>query len=211
MKKLNLIGLKFGKLLVLKESVRRTNTGKVQWVCLCDCGNAVVSNGSHLINGHTKSCSCIQKEIAANMNNGTHMLSRTPTYRAWTGMKSRCYNPTMDSYKYYGGRGIVVCDEWLNSFETFIIDMGVRPTIKHSIDRIDNNGDYCKSNCRWATRIEQENNKRTNKIVEYNGRLLTLSDVSRITGVDYHLLHGRIHKLKWDINKAIETKSRNDK
>ena len=124
------------------------------------------------------SCGCLQKEISTarvvkyNTKHGRH---RTPEYNSWQGMKARCYTKTNPKYKDYGARGIKVCDRWLNSFENFLADMGEKPSPKHSIDRIDVNGDYCPENCRWATIEEQQNNMRKSLRITHNGRTQTIT------------------------------------
>jgi hypothetical protein len=112
-----------------------------------------------------------------------HGLSKTRENRIWRGIKDRCYNPNRPEYKLYGGRGVVMCDEWKNDFTAFYRDMGVRPTPQHSVERIDTNGNYEPSNCRWATRVEQQNNMRKNVHVEYKGEVLTLGQLWRRTEV----------------------------
>lgn len=128
-----------------------------------------------------------------------HGLSKTRENRIWRGIKDRCYNPNRPEYPLYGGRGITMCDEWKNDFTAFYRDMGVRPSPDHSVERKDTNGDYEPSNCRWATRIEQQNNMRGNVKVEYNGEVLTLgqlwrkTDVCRSTFYSWHF-HGTLLK-----------------
>jgi len=112
-----------------------------------------------------------------------HGLSSTREHRIWRGIKDRCYNPNRPEYKIYGGRGIKMCKSWKNDFTAFYKDMGVRPSTNHSIDRIDSEGDYEPSNCRWATRVEQQNNMRKNVFVTYKGDTLTLGQLWRTTGV----------------------------
>lgn len=128
-----------------------------------------------------------------------HGLSKTRENRIWRGIKDRCYNPNRPEYKRYGGRGIKMCDEWKNDFTAFYKDMGNRPSPQHSVDRIDQDGDYEPSNCRWATRVEQQNNMRGNVYVQYGGEVLTLgqlwrkTEVCRSTFYSWHF-HGNLTK-----------------
>lgn len=125
----------------------------------------------------------------------------SPTYRTWSGMIQRCKNPNEPAFNRYGGRGITVCDDWLN-FEGFLADMGERPKGK-SLDRIDNNGGYCPENCRWATRKEQSNNTRTNRRITYKGKTKTLAEWSRCTGIKPSTLRTRLWR-GWSIRRALE-------
>ena len=140
-----------------------SSNGKTQWLCRCDCGNERIVVGSNLSNGHIKSCGCLKAEVAkARMTtHGHHPTGKqTPEYTTWCNIKIRCYNTEADNYAYYGGRGIRVCDRWLNSFENFLSDMGERPSRKHTIDRKNNDGNYEPNNCRWITMLEQCANRR---------------------------------------------------
>jgi hypothetical protein len=129
-------------------------------------------------------------------------MRHTSEYNIWCGIKSRCYNINDKKYSSYGGRGICVCEEWLNNFQCFYNDIGPRPSKKHSIDRIDNDGNYCKSNCRWATRFEQDNNKRTSVYIEYNGEKLTYTEWSIKTKIPMYLIRYRIRH-GWSIEDAL--------
>lgn len=153
----NISGQKFGKLEVLYKDLNPKDRNRTWFICKCECGNIKSIRSGDIQNGNAKSCGCSTHE-------GKHGSCYTAEYEAWKGMKRRCLNSKTVNYKNYGGRGITVCDEWINSFEIFFKDMGQKPTNLHSIDRIDNNGNYCKDNCKWSTRIEQNRNKRSNKI-----------------------------------------------
>jgi len=134
-----------------------------------------------------------------------HGYSRTTEHNAWKSMKARCYNKNYDHYKDYGGRGIIVCDRWLRSFENFISDMGEKPTSQHSVDRIDNNGNYEPVNCRWATRKEQARNKRSTIKITHNGAIKTISELATEHGLKYETLRWRIMDKKWELERALVT------
>jgi hypothetical protein len=163
---LDITGLKFDRLTVIKFVEIKKNFA--YWLCKCDCGNEKIIRGVHLRGKQIRSCGCLQIEKATK-----HNKSRTKLYRVWKSMIARCYNNKNHAYADYGGRGIKVCDEWLNSFETFLKDMGEKPTIKHSIDRINNNANYCKENCKWSTKKEQSLNKRNSfKILDTKNNII---------------------------------------
>ena len=153
----NIEGATFGRLSVI-ERVENTKAGKVRWKCLCLCGRFSVVIGAKLSGGWTKSCGCLQKEMARKANK-THGKAKSREYSSWSGMIQRCTNNKRKAYPRYGGRGIKVCAEWLNSFESFFEDMGERPKGR-TLDRIDNEGDYEASNCKWSTAREQKLNQR---------------------------------------------------
>ena len=161
---IDLVGKRFGRLTVIRKSISRNNF--LYWVALCDCGQTVEVLGQSLRRGETKSCGCLQREIFGKFSSArwtTHGESaidkRTPEYRSWMAMLSRCENPNATGYKNYGGRGIIVCERW-HKYEYFLSDMGRRPSPQHSIDRINNDGNYELNNCRWATPKEQRANQR---------------------------------------------------
>jgi hypothetical protein len=154
--RLEIAGKKFGRLTVIKY------VGDGRWECVCDCGNAVTPYGRAVARVKTKSCGCYRKDNTGKLNN-THGMSKTKEYQIWASMIARCHIPSATGYERWGGRGISVCARWRNSFTDFLADMGNRPTDKHSIDRINNEGIYEPANCRWATRSEQAKNVRPRK------------------------------------------------
>ena len=131
----------------------------------------------------------------------THGMSGTPEYQAWHDMKRRCFNPNAKNYSYYGGRGIFMCDRWL-SFENFLADMGSRPTAKHSLDRIDNNADYSPDNCRWSTKKEQQNNKRTNRLITIGCVTLTIAQWTKEMGYGESVINKRLD-MGWSEYDAV--------
>ena len=134
-----------------------------------------------------------------------HGMRHTPEYEIWKSMKQRCYNPKNKRYSDWGGRGIKMCDRWKNSFKNFIEDMGKRPPDKHSIDRIDNDKDYCPENCKWATLDEQVNNARSNILITYNGKTLNVSQWSKLVNIKAFTILARINLLGWSHEKALTT------
>lgn len=160
----DMIGKKFA-LLSIVERAGMNKQGYITWKCICDCGNTVVIAGHSIRQGRTKSCGCLTHLPQPWKTQGTktHGMSGTPTYNNWVCMIQRCTNPKHKDFYNYGKRGVTVCERWLGSFANFLADMGTRPTLQHSIDRIDSNGNYEPSNCRWATPKEQGANKRKRK------------------------------------------------
>ena len=156
----NLIGHRFGRLTVLSRLVTSYKKNAL-WECRCNCGNIHVVSSAHL--GFTKSCGCLKREIATSriyQQLTRHGRSGTSEHTAWIQMRQRCSLPNHRAWKDYGGRGVTVCERWLNSFENFFADMGMKPSPKHSIDRVNNDGNYEPNNCRWATKSEQRRNQR---------------------------------------------------
>ena len=200
-KKLNLTGLIFGRLTVIREAIEKTKGGEIKWVCKCKCGNESVIAGSSLKRGNSKSCGCYFIDSVRErftIHGWSPAIKCTSEYKTWGKMKDRCYNNKFRYYPYYGGRGIKVCDRWLgeHGFINFIKDMGPKPTPKHSIDRIDVNGNYEPNNCRWATNYEQKRNTTRNIWIEYKGEKLVANDWSKKLGISfwriqYHFRKGR--------------------
>lgn len=202
-------GERFGRLTVLREDPQAYPDRKVRWVCQCDCGTVKSINGRYLRSGDTRSCGCWGDENRRRPEPRTlkHGLAggtsdgRPPEYHVWVIMRQRCRDTNDRSYHRYGGRGIVVCSEW-NDFAVFYRDMGPRPTPRHSIDRIDNDGPYSPGNCRWATSAEQANNRRTTRRLTHEGETLTLAEWSKVTGIKATTLYNRIWS-GWPPSRAL--------
>lgn len=192
----DLVGQKFGRLTVISRAENKLvgKKKRPQWNCICSCGNEVVVVGQSLRNQSTRSCGCLHAEKSAERASkltSRHGMASTPEYIVWQAMKGRCLRESSKDYPQYGGRGITVCDRWMQ-FDEFIADMGERPSSRHSLDRIDPNGNYEPKNCRWATITEQANNKRTNKRVVCDGESMTVAELSRKTGKPASTIYGRL-------------------
>ncbi|KKM85696.1 hypothetical protein LCGC14_1286380 [marine sediment metagenome] len=201
-KLINLIGKKFGKLIVIKKT-DKNKWGNYYWLCKCDCGKEKIIRGNNLKSGVTKSCGCLNIEKIIERFT-THGQAKTKTYKSWADMIQRCTNPKHKRYKDYGSRGITVCKRWQNSFVDFLEDMGESPE-GCSIDRINNNKGYKKSNCKWSTRKEQMRNKRSNHLETYNGKIQCIAEWSEEVGISYDTLWKRIFRYGWSIEKALTT------
>jgi hypothetical protein len=188
---IDIAGKRFNHLIV-RELAGKTKQGQLLWRCDCDCGNSTTVASQDLRRGTTISCGCAR--AARQWKHGNSKRGQyTPEYRAWAAMHTRCRNENQRGYHRYGGRGITVCERW-NSFEYFLTDMGLRPSPKHSIDRIDNDGDYEPGNCRWATDGEQATNKCSNRLLTVVGVTANLTQWSRILNVNIHTLHSRLER-----------------
>lgn len=208
----DLTGMRFGRLTVVGDDGRRTHRNVIMWHCICDCGNHKYVPTDYLTSGDTRSCGCLFKEISKRPKHISHGDATSNgeyprLYKTWIGMRRRCYDSTIESYRNYGGRGISVCDEWdkYENFKSWAISNGYRDDL--SIDRIDVNGDYEPSNCRWANNIEQGNNRRANRLVEYDGQTHTVKEWSRLTGIRNDTLTRRLNN-GWEIKDALTRPTR---
>ncbi len=181
------ISAKFGRLSVLSRAAN-DRFGRTQWHCRCECGTERTVALFRMTSGHTKSCGCLRGEARA-----THRAKGTPTHNTWCAMKQRCNYQSSDEYVNYGGRGIRVCQRWSDSFDTFFADMGERPE-GMTIDRIDTNGNYEPSNCRWATIAEQNRNRRSTILVDRDGATMCIKDWCDELGLDVDCVYGRIRR-----------------
>lgn len=193
---IDVTGKVFGRLTVLRRSEMKVE-GAVKWLCRCECGKEVLIRGASLRSGNTSSCGCLLAEYLDQMKD---VVCSRKTRKVWSDMKNRCFNSKASNFKRYGGRGITVCDRWMD-IGMFVADMGEAPDGMF-LDRKDNDGNYEPSNCRWATRTEQQNNTRSNILVEFSGERLTLKDWSRKTGLPYHVVKKRINK-GWAVERAL--------
>lgn len=192
----DLSGQRFGRLLVLGFDCIQGKTSR--WICSCDCGNTTSVFRSSLVKqtGGTRSCGCFRNECVSkrNVTHGNSFLNAiTPEYRAWANMKDRCDNPNNKRYKHYGGRGISYCKRW-GRFEAFLKDMGERPSSRHSIDRINNDGNYCKKNCKWSTASEQNANRQCVSLISAYGKTMTAGDWAKLTGLNRSTIDRRIKR-----------------
>jgi hypothetical protein len=192
----------YGKLTVLKD------IGIIKhrrfWQCICQCGITKNIPARNLIIGKTKSCGCSTNEFLS-ISKTKHGMAGTLTHNSWLSMKHRCTYSSNPSFKYYGAKGIKICERWLNSFDNFFADMGLRPSKEYSLDRINSNGNYELSNCRWATASEQNFNKNNNIYIEYNGESGTILFWSFRLNIPKYLIENRL-KAGWTIERTLTAK-----
>lgn len=212
---IDIAGQVFGRLTAIKR-IRVGTPATLKWLCTCFCGNQVSVTSSKLRSGHTRSCGCLHSECVSKLfrkhgHSGTintHSGVKTKhsaTYMTWASMKTRCLNIKRKTWKNYGGRGISMDPRW-NDFSCFLEDMGERPP-GTTLDRVDNNGDYSKENCRWATWREQANNRRSSILINYNNKIQTMTEWCRELNMPVPTFFGRLKK-GWSIEKVIETPRR---
>lgn len=198
---MNILGKKFGRLTVVSFS-HKDKWGKRHWNCVCDCGKSRVVAERSLFTGNTKSCGCYRKQYAT-LKQLVHGMQGTRLYAIWQNMKNRCRNVNIPAYKDYGGRGITVCDEWLDfmCFMGWALSNGYDDSL--SLDRINNNEGYKPDNCRWTTQKEQARNTRANVLISYKGDTLCIVAMAEKHNIDPKLLYGRLEN-GWPVERAIE-------
>lgn len=185
-KQINLVGQRFGRLLVAAKGEPKNN--RSQYVCKCDCGTEKTIPSAYLLHGNVRSCGCLRAETsAATARNKLDASAKThhPLYKRWQSMKQRCSNPANPFFKNYGARGIAVCNRWASSFWAFVDDMGLPPDAGATIERINNNLGYAPENCRWASRRDQLRNQRRSIIITCNGKTLPAKDWAAQIGIEY--------------------------
>lgn len=196
----NRIGDRHGCWTVVGYVGRKPNSTHKLWLCRCDCGNEKTVTSGCLTGGVSRSCGCLQRELASKTHL-KHGRCRSPEYHSWSGMWSRCTNPSNKDYHRWGGRGIRVCRRW-KSFSSFLADMGQKPGSKYSLDRINNLGNYKPSNCRWAVPKTQARNKRDTIYLTIKGKRRALVEWAEISSVPYYQIHRRIRK-GWSADRAV--------
>lgn len=198
----DLTGRRFTRLLVIGHVYEMSET---RWICKCDCGKECVRRGRRLISGESYSCGCLAniRRATSRTTHGATVGNAIKEYATWVSIKGRCCNPNDKGYANYGGRGIRICDRWKDSFENFLSDIGTRPSPSHSIDRKDNNGNYCPENCRWATRKEQMRNTRFNTIITFDGQTKCIAEWAEMLGISTNAILKRISS--WGVERAMTT------
>ena len=207
-----MIGQRFGRWFVIDRAERPEGyRHSGSWVlCRCDCGIVRPVKANPLKMGKSQSCGCLQKEHTpkgdkhhAYIHGHTMDGKRSKEWRAWRGMIARCKYPSIERYPHYGGRGITVCGQWLDSFENFLADIGIAPSPDHSLNRIDNDGNYEPGNVNWVTNSEQIKNSSKVRLITFQGRTMNLSDWSLETGINRQTIQMRLDKYGWSIPDAL--------
>ncbi len=193
------IGSVFNRLTVINYQGQKSN--KSMWLCQCSCGLYIIPNSTDLERGHTKSCGCLDSEVARERMT-THGQSYTREYNIWKGIKTRCLNPSHGDYKNYGAKGITISDEWAKDFNQFYTDMGQSPEKNSTVERIDNTKGYCKDNCKWATYREQSRNRISNRQLTYNGKTQCITDWDKEMGFKQGVIGKRL-KRGWSLDFAM--------
>lgn len=198
------------KPVLIKELKRRDKGGKKYGLFRCRCGNEWEAIIYNVNSGNTTNCGCVRKIKVGQINKKHGMANQCSEYTIWKDIHKRCNNINYKQYHDYGGRGIKVCQLWEYSFEDFLKDIGPRPSKKHSVHRIDNDGDYCPNNCRWATQKEQCRSKRDNVMITYNGVTKCISEWAEFLGFDQRTLHARLQKYSPEIafNRPLQKQQR---
>jgi hypothetical protein len=207
------IGDTFGRLTIFDGPFYETRVGKKSsaalWECVCVCGKMKRVFHSNLIGGKSLSCGCLCSERtreALTTHGEASISTRTSEWSIWSGMKDRCCNLNEAHYKDYGGRGIVVCERWMHSYQNFLADMGRRPTSRHTLEREDVNGPYSPDNCTWATYKQQARNRRSNVEITFNGETLCIAEWAEKLGIKEQLIRGRI-RYGWSVERALTESS----
>lgn len=202
--RVDITGKKYGRLTVI-EFVGKNKHRAALWLCKCECGNTIIAHGASLRSGNTRSCGCLMREYSRKLNY-KHGISQTRIQNIYNGLKARCYNKNNPRYKSYGYRGVQICDEWLKSVKNFYdwaMSNGYKDDL--TIDRIDNNGDYCPENCRWVNLQEQNRNTSRNRLFTMNGKTQCVTDWAKVLGLNPVTVLGRINRGKWSVEKALTT------
>jgi hypothetical protein len=190
-------GMKFGRITVVGYVGQPENGSGSRWLCRCECGGETVTRSTALKSGWTRSCGCYRMDQVVK-----HMDSNSSEYRTWDAMKRRCFNPETKHFEHYGGRGITVCDRWRESYANFLSDMGRRPSPKHSLDRIDNDGNYELSNCRWTLQVIQIRNRSNAVRYDLDGKLYSAAELAEKFNMNFGTLRSRLRK-GWPVNRAV--------
>lgn len=199
----DLTGQQFSRLTVIRFA-GRSSRSLVLWECQCDCGEkALIVSSYSLTSGEKRSCGCLGRDVTR-QRSVIHGMRNSPTYASWRSMRDRCGRPSATGYERYGGRGIQVCKRWSESFESFLADMGKRPSKDHQLERIDNDSDYCPENCKWATRSEQARNRRKARhlLLTFNGETMTPNEWAERLGLSVQTIYARRWK-GWPMERVL--------